>query len=389
MSTCCPLCRSPRTDPFFSLPGMPVSIGILWPSATQARACPRGDLSLVFCRACGFVWNRAFDPSLLAYSERYNNSLEFSPVFQDYARGLARRLVDAYGIRGKDVVELGCGEGYFLSTVCEAGGNRGVGFDPSWSGRPVESPSVRDITCIKDYYGEQYSHIHGDLVCCRHVFEHIPEPLAFLSMVGRTMRARRSGIAYFEVPDIRFILEGLSIWDIIFEHCNYFSAESLSGVFRRCGFEVLRVDSAYGGQFLSLDARLADAPDGPAAGEDLAGLTAAAERFADQVLARSRQWQTRLAALRRDGRRVVVWGGGAKTVSFLNMLETGDTIPYAVDINSGKQGRYLPGTGQQIVSPDFLQTYRPHTVVLMNPIYRREVEAQLHALGVDAEVIPA
>ena len=60
---------------------------------------------------------------------------------------------------------------------------------------------------------------------------------------------------------------------------------------------------------------------------------------------------------------------------------------YAVDINPSKQGRYLPGTGQRIVPPDFLKEFQPQIVVLMNPIYRQEVEDQLGRLGVIAEVL--
>jgi SAM-dependent methyltransferase len=326
----------------------------------------------------------------MEYSQRYDNSLDFSPVFQEYARQLARRLIDTYGIRGKEVVELGCGKGHFLALLCENGGNRGVGFDPSYEGARVESPAADRITYIADFYGEKYTGHRGDLICCRHVFEHIPDPMAFLSMVRRTIGDRRSAIVYFEVPNVRFILEQLSIWDIIYEHCNYFSSESLGGIFRRCGFEVLRLEETYGAQFLSLEARLANSADGADSNEkDLSDLTAAVGRFSKAVQERSQVWSSRLVKFLLDGRRTVIWGAGAKAVSFLNLLKIEDAIPYVVDINPHKQGRHLPGTGQRIVSPGFLKEFRPDVVVLMNPIYRQEVEGQLRDLGVAAEVLDA
>lgn len=367
---------------------MPVSIGIQWPSTKEARACSKGDLQLAFCTRCGFIWNPAFDPGRLEYSQRYDNSLDFSPVFQDYARHLARRLIETYNVSGKDIVELGCGKGHFLTLLCEEGGNRGVGFDPSYEGARVESPVAERITYVADFYGDKYTGHRGDLICCRHVFEHIPDPVAFLSMVRRTIGDRRSAIVYFEVPNVRFILEKLSIWDIIYEHCNYFSSESLAGIFRRCGFEVLRLEDAYDSQFLSLEARLAGGTNaaGPTGG-DPSNLQTAVERFAEQVRARSQQWKSRLAEWERDGWHAVIWGGGAKAVSFLNMLQIKEAIPYVVDINPHKQGRYLAGTGQRIVSPIFLKEFHPQVVVLMNPIYRGEVEGQLRELGVAAKVL--
>jgi SAM-dependent methyltransferase len=383
----CPVCQNTEPRSFFKLTDIPVSIGVQWATAEEARTCSRGDLNLVFCPQCGFIWNHAFDANRLEYSQRYDNSLDFSPVFQEYASQLARRLIDTYGIRGREVVELGCGKGHFLALLCEGGNNRGVGFDPSYEGARVESPAADRITYIADFYSEKYTAHRGDLVCCRHVFEHISDPVGFLSMVRRTIGERLSTVVYFEVPNVRFILEQHSIWDIIYEHCNYFSRESLATVFRRCGFEVLRLEETYGGQFLSLEARLSSKPDANVDSQDLPDLHNAVNRFSEQVRKQSEEWSSRLAAFERDGRRVAIWGGGAKSVSFLNMLNIDKGIPYVVDINPHKQGRHLPGTGQRIVSPAFLREFQPNVVVLMNPIYRGEVEAQLRELGVGAEIV--
>jgi SAM-dependent methyltransferase len=389
MSESCPACQSAQNQGFFDLTDMPVSIGVQWPSAEEARGCGRGDLRLAFCRDCGFIWNRAFEAGRVEYSQRYDNSLDFSPVFQDYARRLARRLINTYDIHGKEVVELGCGKGHFLTLLCEEGGNRGVGFDPSYQGAHLQSATAR-ITYISDFYGEKYIGYPGDLICCRHVFEHIPDPAGFLATVRRTIGKRSSAVVYFEVPNVRFILEKLSIWDIIYEHCNYFSSESLAALARRCGFVVLQLQETYGAQFLSLEARIADsAASNPSTGEELSSLKSAVERFSEHVQKRSQAWQIRLAQWHHDNRRAVIWGGGAKAVSFLNMLKITEAIPYAVDINPNKQGRHLPGTGQRIVSPGFLNEFQPQVVVLMNPMYRQEVEDELARLGVLAEVLEA
>src|SRR5260370_1982330 len=105
MTNSCPACRSARTQAFFDLTGMPVSIGVQSLSAEEARSCRRGDLRLAFCRSCGFIWNRVFDPRRVEYSPRYYNSLDFSSVFQDYARRLAPPLIDTYNNRHKKIVE--------------------------------------------------------------------------------------------------------------------------------------------------------------------------------------------------------------------------------------------------------------------------------------------
>ena len=369
---------------------MPVSIGIQWPKREGAIECGKGNLQLVFCPQCGFIWNRAFDPGRLEYSQAYDNSLDFSKVFQDYARSLADRLIRTYDIRNKTVLELGCGKGQFLTLLCEMGSNRGVGFDPSFDSTRIESRAAESITAIQDYYGAKYSHYRGDLICCRHVLEHIQDPLGFLRMVRHTLEDQDSTVVYFEVPNARFVLEQLSVWDVIYEHCNYFGREALANAFQHGGFEVLRLEECYDGQFISVEARPTPSASSSSRSEEgNKAIKAATQHFSQAVRERSDAWQSRLADWRGKQRRAVIWGAGAKAVSFLNMLKIAGEIPYAVDINPHKQGHYLPGTAQKIVPPEFLKEFQPQSVVLMNPIYQQEVKAQLKSLGVDAEVIPA
>jgi hypothetical protein len=85
----------------------------------------------------------------------------------------------------------------------------------------------------------------------------------------------------------------------------------------------------------------------------------------------------------------VVWGGGSKGVMFLNTLRPERGVEYMVDINPRKRGMYVAGTGQQIVSPEFLRAYRPDTVIIMNAIYGEEIRGQLDRLEVKAEILLA
>jgi hypothetical protein len=149
----CPICESARAEIFFRLAAQPVLIGVLWESAAAAQGCRRGDIDLAFCPDCGFVWNVAFDPALIEYDRRYDNSLHFSPTFQAYTRALVERLVAAYGLHGKRVVDIGCGKGDFLAMLCEAGGNFGWGFDPAHEGARVATPAAERIVWSNDHYG--------------------------------------------------------------------------------------------------------------------------------------------------------------------------------------------------------------------------------------------
>jgi FlaA1/EpsC-like NDP-sugar epimerase len=92
-------------------------------------------------------------------------------------------------------------------------------------------------------------------------------------------------------------------------------------------------------------------------------------------------WRSSLERLTKGGRRIVVWGAGSKGVTFLNTLQDTNTIGYVVDINPQKQGRFVAGTGQQIVSPEFLQLYQPDVIIVMNVIYQKEIQEVTDKLG--------
>jgi hypothetical protein len=102
------------------------------------------------------------------------------------------------------------------------------------------------------------------------------------------------------------------------------------------------------------------------------------------------RWTDYFAQQQLNKRRIIVWGAGAKTVTFLNIVDpTGAVITHVVDVNLRKAGRFIGGSGQQIVEPSAVRELRPEVVILMNPIYRNEIASALHAVGLHPELLVA
>jgi hypothetical protein len=172
---------------------------------------------------------------------------------------------------------------------------------------------------------------------------------------------------------------------LIYEHCGYFSLHGLMTAFSQADFDVAVADESFEAQFIWVEARAGTGRIDAAvsARQRPTEVRRFAETFADQYLARIRLWQERLARMAREGRRAVVWGGGSKGVSFLNVLREHHDIRYVVDVNPKKQGRYVGVTSQQVVSPNFLRTYPATDVIVMNPVYLDEVRSMLRDMGLD------
>jgi hypothetical protein len=111
--------------------------------------------------------------------------------------------------------------------------------------------------------------------------------------------------------------------------------------------------------------------------EGVATIIRMCDSFAAAVALSRTAWVSRLRNWAAAGQRTVLWGSGSKAVAFLTTLGVHEEVEYVVDINPYRVGKFLPGTGQRIVAPAFLREYLPDNVVIMNPVYLREVGQEL------------
>jgi hypothetical protein len=225
-------------------------------------------------------------------------------------------------------------------------------------------------------------------VLFRHVLEHIYLPAEFIQSLRLTIGTRAQTVVFCEVPNFVYILRDTAVWDIIYEHVSYFSPYSLAVLFSRFDFAILKLADAFGSQFLSIEAIARETGHPSPNIPDTLPVAALADQvagFATRSQEKISRWNDQIDSLRRKGKRAILWGAGSKGISFLNMLNVGDVIEYIVDVNPRKHGKYVTGTGQQIIPPEFLTDYRPDTIIVMNPIYLEEIQGMTaqHGLRVD------
>jgi len=377
----CPVCGSTNAAKILDVRGVPVFCNVLPDSREEALKAAKGDIELAFCRSCGHVFNSAFEPVRMRYSPRYENSLHYSPAFREYAGGLARRLVSTYDLRNKDIIEIGCGKGDFLRLLADAGNNRCLGFDPSFDPRRNEMDNRSErFALVQDEYTEKYSNCPADFIVCRHVLEHIAEPRRFLKTIRRALGDKPQAVVFVEVPNVMFTLKDFGIWDLIYEHCGYFTKSSLRHLFVETGFIPLTVSEAFGGQYICIEAKpsfqkknFQTTPDPISTDSVERHVNGFADRYRQQIS----KWRKVVAELRRSDTKTVVWGAGSKGVTFLNVLNVESGIESVVDVNPHKHGHYVPGTGQQVVSPDDLSGIGPDVIITMNPLYVDEIEKMI------------
>jgi len=380
----CPICQSSKTSLFLERFQVPVHQNLLCPSEESARNVKRGKLTLIICEECGFAFNQAFDANLLSYGKDYDNTQVCSSMFRDYIDNLIYHLINERGIVDKTIVEVGCGKGSFLKSLCAAGGNSGIGFDPSYLG-----PSILmggKLRFERSFYDPSCESIPTDVVICRHVIEHTSDPLGLLKSIRQTLAKSPHAQVFFETPCLEWILENQVFWDFFYEHCSYFTEQSLSVAFEVAGFQAKSIHEAFHGQYLWLEAELSNRQSRNV--RTVSGqISILAKQFTDKEGLLIQHWQERLKELQSSGG-LAIWGAGAKGVTFANMLDPHcEWIDCVVDLNPNKQGRFVPGTGHPIVSYYDLPKRNVTTAILMNPNYCEENQLLLKKAGVELNLI--
>lgn len=375
MTSVCACCGSRDIVAVASTPPLPVNACRLTHSAEVSAATSRRPIELLGCNDCRFLWNRSFDPALLQYDISYEGTQIHSPHFRAYLLETAQHWLHCVGPDIGTVFEVGCGQGEFIDILGTLTHATLVGCDPASRGAPNGNitihPRVLSSLDKRNY----------DVVINRMTLEHIADPEAFICEMADCLAP--DGCLITQIPNAGRMIDHALFCDLIYEHVNYFNAYAMTRLMRRLGFESNRCELSYDGQHLTVFSyRAADRfeDSGAVHKPDLRTFRANAADFAGI-------WHKRLTGFVQDGYPVFVWGAGSRATTFLNALPDPDLIKGVIDINPRRHGTFVQGTSCLTEAPERLCGVGAAKVVIMNPIYRDEIQAMMATLAVDAELV--
>lgn len=351
----CPLTGSSNVKAICEQKGVPLIQNMVYPNPTLARAARVIDVALAQSLDNGFVFSANFDDSIIEYDRHYQNEQSNSEFFRRHLED-AIQILNRNELLGKRIVEIGCGKGFFMSMLLERGEDV-TGFDPAYEG---DSPKV-----IKDYFSDKYSHVGAETIILRHTLEHISKPFHFLQTIAKANNHK--GLIYIEVPTFEWIVANNACEDIFYEHCNYFTLETL-----RQFFTESVGGHFFNGQYIYVIADLGavknEIEKRPFKTYDI--------RFSERI--------AEYAALVAKHKNLAIWGAGAKGSTFLNLVDKDATkVKCVIDINPKKQNRFIGGTGHPIIRPDDITKHRVDAVVVMNVNYIDEIKAATEPLNIE------
>jgi hypothetical protein len=357
----CPACGFQIAAPFFNGGAQPLAT-LAWPASQEAaRSMPRLPVDFVRCVECGHVYNPAFDYAQVPYSDKPNLMFNRGALWSEFLKDTMSQMLHQLPAHPV-IVEIGHGDGSLLAALAAARpGGHFIGFDPHGATRSEGDLELRAALFEPD---EHLAELAPDLVVSRHVLEHLNSPLAFLQRIAfAAARLGREQLAYFEVPCVdRALATGRTV-DFYYEHNSQFSTQSFRKMLSRCGATINCVGHGYGGEviygYVTLGGQQRRLKIADEAREFLDAANAGLERIFAQ-----------LEDLAVSSARVAIWGGTGKSAAFINRYGLDRVrFPIVVDSDPAKVGTFVPGTGQEIRSRDWLKD-QPGSIIIIPPQWR-------------------
>jgi hypothetical protein len=389
-ATACRLCGSTRMSVVLQLG--PTALANSFPrhpdEFEDEQAYP---LDLAFCPDCSLVQIvDEIDPEELFRDYIYVTGT--SKTIAEHNRGYAKAVHTHLGLAPDDlVVEIASNDGSLLTCFRDLG-VRVLGVEPARN--IAEVARKAGIDTVSEFFS---SNLATELrstkgparaVVGNNVLAHVPNPADVLR--GAATLLAEDGAVFVEVPYLAEFVERLEYDTVYHEHLCYFSVTALLHLCEQADLSVLGVDRfpVHGGT-IRVRAGLrtthpshSEAVLAMAAEEEAQGLTTEARylEFARDVEHNRRALVTLLETLRDQGLRVAGYGAPAKGNTLLNYCGIGtDLLPFTVDQNPWKVGRYTPGMHIPVKQVEALHEFEPDYVLILAWNFADEIMGQLEA----------
>lgn len=383
--TSCRGCGRTGLEPIIALGPTPLANDL--PLLGDARPLPTFALDLVRCPACTLVQlGQIVSPERLFSDYLYFSS--FSDALVAHADELVDELMHVEHLHDKSLaIEIASNDGYLLQHFIK----RNVpvlGVEPARNIAKVAND--KGIRTISEFFGSELGQRlasqgqQADVLIGNNVLAHVPDLDGFAAGVRAVLKP--TGVAQFEFPYLKNMLDEVEFDTIYHEHQCYFSATALQHVFAQNDLELVDAQrvAIHGGSL-----RLSVAPTGqrrPSSRmlellEEERAWGVREHRPYDVFAAAIRNLKQELVGLLDDltgkGARIAAYGAAAKGVTLASYCGVDARyIDFVVDRSTYKQGRLFPVGGMPILPPEELLARKPEYALMFTWNFANEILRQ-------------
>lgn len=352
-------------------------------------------LQVRVCESCWLAQTLDTGVNGALFGDDYVYFSAYSGSWLAHAQAYVQAMVARFGLDSDSrVVEVAANDGYLLQYVLQAG-------IPCYGVEPTAGTAAvargRGLEIVTEFFGValaerlQAQGRTADLMVANNVLAHVPDINDFVA--GFTRLLKPHGVATFEFPHLLRMVQECQFDTAYHEHYSYLSLTAVARILASHGLVVFDVEQwpTHGGSLRvfaqRLDTGLQQVQPAVAAllDHELAcGIRTAAfyRNFQHETERIKHALLTWLLACRRDRISVAAYGAAAKGNTLLNFAGVRpDLLPYVVDRNPAKQGKFLPGSRIPVGDEQQLRKRKPQRVLILPWNLQDEIMRQLAYIG--------
>ena len=382
-------------SPLMTLDDMPASAQNI-PAASELAEDHPLSLTLCQCPSCGLV---QFDTEPVDYYRDVIRAGGGTRTMtrlrhEEYARLLT--AMQEQHIRGRRIVEVGCGRGEFLrmwQNLAEdpegaAALARDQERDPL-SGQPnaallhlvglEHKPSlVEEANAVADkkyrvYEGfatgdVRYPEGPFDAFVQFNFLEHQPDPCDMLRNIWHNLKPQALGL--ITVPSFEYILRYNGYYELLRDHIANYTEFTLQKLLQDCGFELLSMDLVNRD---TIEAIVRKADPDELSELHYSGRLIDVSALRDSYDRLSASVNAHIDHLSESHRTMAIWGASHQGFTLAATTKLGGRVEYIIDSASFKQGRFSPASHIPIVAPDYAVAHPVDEILIVAPGYTDEI----------------
>lgn len=321
-----------------------------------------------------YVYFSSFSSSWLKHCERY-----------------VEQVCERFQYLETDLIaEVASNDGYLLQYFLKKG-HTVLGIEPTANTAKVAQD--KGIDTVVDFFGVKLAEQlraegkKAKLLIGNNVLAHVPNINDFVS--GLKVFLAEDGVITMEFPHLLQLVKHCQFDTIYHEHFSYLSLYTVSIIFKAHGLSIFDVEElpTHGGslRIYATHANMGFAETNAykqlLQKEINAGINNLEfyKGFQQRVNTIKNSFLSFLLKAKAAGKKVAAYGAAAKGNTLINYAGVKpDLLPYVVDANPAKQGKYLPGSHIPVYDPKMLLEYQPDYIIVLPWNIKNEIEAQHH-----------
>ena len=310
------------------------------------------DIEVYQCSGCGLI---QLNNNPVAYYKEVIRSATFSEEMKGFRLKQFKNFVEKYALKNKKIIEIGCGNGEYLSLIQQFGVEA---YGLEYSEESVKKCINQGLNVSRGFIENSTYMINNapfDMFFMLNFLEHLPDPNSVLRGIRNNLSDNAIGIV--EVPNFDMILKKNLFSEFTSDHLFYFTKETLSSTLRQNGFEIISCESVWHNYIISAVVKKRKKLDVSQFYRHQLKLKKEVEEYVNRF----------------KGKGVAIWGAGHQALAVISLIGLSNKIKYVVDSAPFKQGKFTPATHVPIVSSERLDTDPVDAIIVMAASYSDEV----------------